>query len=245
MREQIKYNDREIIITAYSGAIERDLVMYKFSRDDETPPKLKDLIFILQDCVKSNIPLNHLSESEIFYIFYSLRALSVSNGLPMIMDCPNCGKHFETTIDLSGILKEGKIDNPKLKDIYSENFDDYFKDVESLEMEEYDDLLNYIESNRTTFNFTKKIHCKSCTSEHALNLFDINLLTSSMSNFDIAGFYKSLNSLVYFGHYSISDLLNDVLPFERELITTLIQNEIEKADEIRKGKSNGRQSIFK
>lgn len=236
MKELIKYNDREITIHAYSGSLERDLVMYKFSRDENTPPKLEDLIFILDSQIKSNIPLHKLETHEIIYILYNLRSISVSNALPMHLDCPACGQHFSISVELGNIIKEGKIDHPKLKNIYSENYDDYFIDAENLEMDEYDDLLEYISQNKTSFNFIKKVNCKSCATEHPLNLLDLSLLTSCMSNFDIAGFYQSLNSLVYYGHYSISDLLNDVLPFERELITTMIQNEAEKMEEMRQGR---------
>lgn len=228
MREQIKYNDRNIEIRAYSGSIERDLILYKFSRSEENPPKLNDLIFLVKNNIESNISLDKLSESEIIYILYSLRGISVSDSLPLNFDCPICKEKFTLNVNISDILKSSEINHPQLKNIYSENTDDYFVNAEELELSEYDKLLEYLEQNKTKFNFVKKVNCVSCGSEHLLDLKDLNILCSTFSSFDVMGFYNSIHSLIYYGKCSAYDLMNVILPFERELMTSYIQNEIEK-----------------
>lgn len=238
MREKITYNNRKIIISAYNGKTERDLIMYRFSRDNENPPKLEDLLFLLENYIDSNIPLNELQEEEIFNILYSLRGISISDTLDLHFDCPNCNSKFKVSVEISKILEKGKDFNCKyLKNIYSNQIENYIVDIENLSLKNFDILEKYIDKNKTRFNLTREIKCISCDTTHYLNLKDLNILTQSFSNFDIQGFYTSLNSLVYYGKYDIASLLKDVLPFERELLTTLVQTEIDKINEL-KNKTN-------
>ena len=243
MREKITYNDRKIIISGYNGKTERDLIMYRFSRDNENPPNLEDLLFLLENYISPNIPLESLEEDEIFNILYSLRGLSISDTLDLHFDCPDCNSKFKVTIEISKILEKGKDFTCKyLKNTYSSKIEDYIIDIDKLSLKQFDILEKYIYKHKTRFNLTREIKCIDCNTIHYLNLKDLNILTQSFSNFDIQGFYTSLNSLVYYGKYDIASLLKDVLPFERELLTTLVQTEIDKINEL-KNKTNGIKSI--
>lgn len=234
MRELITYNDRRIVIKGYTGAIERDLILYKFSRESDNPPKLSDLLFILEECIQSNIPLEQLSNDEKLYIIYALRGLSVSDTLTLNFDCPNCNEKFKLNYEISKLMTKGKDFNCKyLRNLYSDNAEDYIipEVLDKLSFRQYDILEKYIEKHKTKFNFIHDANCINCKEPFKVDLRDLEILTSVFSNYDIQGFYNSVNALVYYGRYDISSLLNVVLPFERELITALIQTEIDKDNE--------------
>ena len=244
MKELIEYDNRRIIITAYNGKTERDLVMYKFSRAEDNPPKLKDLLFFLSHCIDSNIPLEQLTNDEIIYILYSIRGISVSDSLSLQFKCPDCGNAFKVESEISSIYTKSTFREPgasetitKVEKVlnpgYFEDSESYIKDtiLDTLTMSSYDRLLRYIDKHKTKFNYTREIECLECHNKHKMDLRDLNILCACFSNFDVMGFYNSLNSLVYYGKYDISSLLNDVLPFEREIITDLIQKEIDKQAE--------------
>lgn len=230
MKDVIEYNDRKIVIKPYAGNIERDLILYKFSRDEEHPPKLKDIWFILEDYVKSNIPFEQLTENEKIFILYSIRGMSVSDNIELNFNCPNCNDNFRINVEISKIIEKSEL--PKgYNNIYSENLEDYLTkdDLDSENFEDFDKKLEEIEKHKTKFIYIREIECVNCGAKSQMNLADLNILCSCFSNFDIVGFYNSLNSLVYYGKYSFSDLLNYILPFERELITSFIQSEMDKA----------------
>lgn len=234
MKELISYNDRKIEVKAYSGSIERDLVLYTYSRNEKNPPKLKDIAFILKDNIKSNIPLNKLYPEELIYIFYTIRGISVSDSLSLSFDCPICKSKFNLNVDLSKILISKDYKCQLLQNVYSHDTDDYLSPGMQFRLNEninlYDRIINYIIKTKTKFNFKRDINCINCNSSHILDLSDLNILCSSFSSFDIQGFYNSINSLIYYGKCSADDVLNHLLPFERELLTGYIQAEIEKQE---------------
>ena len=234
MKELIEYDNRKIVITAYNGKTERDLVMYKFSRDESNVPKLKDLLFFLEHCISPNVPLNQLSNDEIIYILYSIRGISISDVLSLQFKCPDCGDSFKVEAEISSIHTKSTFKKSRLlKEGYFEDPEDYIKDeVLDMSLSSFERLLKYIEKHKTKFNYIRDIECLGCQKKHTMDLRDLNILCACFSNFDVMGFYNSLNLLVYYGKYDISSLLNDVLPFEREIITDLIQKEIDKQAEI-------------
>lgn len=235
MKELIEYDNRRIIVKAYNGKTERDLVMYKFSRAEDNTPKLKDLLFFLEDYIISNIPLSQLSNEEIIYILYSIRGISISDVLSLQFKCPDCGNSFKVESEISSIHTKSTLKKSKLfKEGYFEDSESYVEDfvLDSISLPSFERLLRYIEAHRTKFNYTREIECLECQKKHTMDLRDLSILSACFSNFDVMGFYNSLNLLVYYGKYDISSLLNDVLPFEREIITDLIQKEIDKQAEI-------------
>lgn len=234
MKELITYNDRRIEISAYSGRIERSLVLYKFSRTPDNPPKLEDIFFIVNELIKSNIPLENLTQKEKVYILYSIRALSVSDSLPLNFTCPNCNTQFSVNFNIGEFLKQGELNHPNLHNFYTENYDELFKDLE-IPLSEYDSIIEYIEKTFTKFNYERSIKCVNCKIEHPIDLSELDILTSSFSSFDVMGFYHSINSLIYYGKCSAYDLMEVMLPFERELLTSYIQDEIEKAEKAKNG----------
>lgn len=233
MKELLKYNNRRIEITAYSGAIERNLVLYNYSRTEESPAKLEDLLFILKDNIKSNIPLNKLEREEIVYILYALRGISVSDSIPLNFDCPLCKNKFNLELGVNSILEAHDFKCTIIDNIYSQKAEDYIPFWVSSRIEDniplYDRLISYIENHKTKFNLIREVNCISCNSPYTLDLGDLSLLCKSFSSFDVLGFYNSINSLIYYGKCSADDLYNHLLPFERELLTSYIQTEIEKA----------------
>lgn len=240
MKELIAYNDRKIEITAYSGGIERDLILYKFSRTPENPPLLKDLVFILKEHIKSNIPLSKLHPEEIIYVLYSIRSISVSDSIPLNFDCPICNEKFNFDVSIADVLHKHEYNCSLINNVYSPNIEDYipFWVENRASVNAYDRLTEYIEKTKTHFNFIKPVKCVNCGESNTLDMANLDLLASVFSSFDIAGFYNSINSLVYYGKCSYKDLLECLLPFERELMTSYIQTEIEKVEKLNKSKNS-------
>lgn len=236
MKEYIKYNDREFTISAFKIKTERDLLLTASSDLNENEIDYDIYLRILEPYIICNKNIYELCNDEKLFLIYKLRATSVSNILNINTKCP-CETSFKTQIDLNNIINVKKIDKEGLKNIYSNNINDYFiEDANEFDILKYEEFEEYILNNKTTFEFNKKIHCVKCSNELNIDLTSPNIIKNCFSENDIGEFYKGLTRLSFLGKISLGDILNDLYPFERELFITLINNEIQEMNKQAKSK---------
>jgi len=229
----LKYNDRFIKVYAYNVKTERDLL---FQRLD--PYKtIESYHEILKNHIESNIEWDKLTTDEKYNIFYNMRALSCSGDFTLQCQCNNCGTAFLTKHSSDSFMTAKHIEHPLLKDTYSDNVADYFKDdinYEDIDIQAFAEIEKYILANRTQFNFTKTIKCPNCKNDITINLRDIDILSGLFSEYDHVGFYTSIVNLMYFGKADLHSILNDLYPFERNIYIELINKQVEQQNKNKK-----------
>lgn len=229
---QIKYNDRFLTFRPYPGKIERDLLFVGYDESKTVQEYVAEFLIILRDYFTSNIEMSKLTLNEKLFILYTLRSISVSNELKQLITCPKCGKQFNFSVDLDSIIKIKEMSHKHLENIYSEDITAYFKDgqLDNLDLNEFDEIEQYIRDNITKFEFEKKINCVNpeCREPLIIDLKNTKVLSTMFSNFNLQNFYRSISILAHFGHIDMSAIMNDLYPFEREMISGVINAEIEK-----------------
>lgn len=228
MKKLIKYSDRILELKTFNINTDRDLILYS----GEENKNIDELLYIVSDYYKCNIDNDKLTEDEKYFILYKLRELSVSNEIEIITTCPHCGYKNNREISTNNILKPGTIDHPKLRNIISDDDNDYILDLDSLELDEYDELLEYIETHKTTFNLTQNVNCFQCEKEFTVNLKNLDLLASVMSSAgtNVLGFYDSITTLVFSGKFDFNGILN-MYPYEKDIYIARVNTIIEKQNE--------------
>ncbi len=236
MKELIEYNNKRIILTAYNIKTERDLLLTAISSESDDYNMFLRLlhpnieIYIKDKDNWQNTSVYNISNSEKLFILYRLRAISVSDMLNINTTC-GCGMSFKTKINLNDIAKFGNIKNEELKNIYSDDYQDYFyNDIDSYNLSKYEELEDFIIQNGTKFEFKKQINCPQCKSNITIDLKLPIIYKNCFSENSISELYKSITRLSFLGKLSISGILNDLYPFERDIFINQINNEIEESN---------------
>lgn len=237
--KKLKYHDREIILHPYPGKIERDLIsLHPTGESNNLASDLIDYLLILNPYIQCNINIENLYTSELIFILYSLRAISVSDTINQQIECPKCRNDFRLKTSITNFADFKDLNIPGIKNEYHEDIEKYFdsEKLKDLDISEYDEFEAYIIENRTNFNFIQHIKCPNCQTELSIDFADPNKLARCFSEYDLLNFYKSLTRLSYSGRVSMSALLNDIYPYEREIFSEMINQEIQ---EINKAKKSG------
>lgn len=231
MKKVLKYSDRIIELESYRTIIEKEILLIKDTAE------LDDIFLILSNNIKSNIPLDNLSTNEKLNILIELRGISVGETFQLITKCTNCNEAFEFETPFNIDLRDKGIKEfkgIKLKEAFSTENDNYIlDDLESIDLDLYDEVLQYIEENKINFNFEKEIECIHCQSKNKIKLTQ-KLILDNLSEDSIQNFFEVVSSMVYFGHYTLSDI-NDMYPFERSIYLNMLNEQIKKDNQNKSG----------
>lgn len=162
-------------------------------------------------------------------LLLKLRAISVSDIINIHFTCEKCKRRSEGTLDISSIFEiSSKIKETEiLKEVYSDNIDDYFKiEVDELELEEYDEYINYIQGNKADTSMKIGCKCLLCSEDNQVSISDTNFIVKNMSETKLESLFKLISNLVYSGHYTKLDV-DSMVPFEREIYVGLLNQKIE------------------
>jgi len=224
----IKYNDRHIILKPYNTVTERDILLYTAGDYD-----FESLMEILKPYItmKGPVTYENLSHVEKLNILLELRNGSVGEAFPFIKKCSKCEKSYETEVQFTDVIKEGNLRDFKgfkLHEAFSTDYNDYVDfDIDELDVDIYDELTKYIDDNKTKFNFIASTKCDYCRHTNYIEITEKQLI-ENLSEDTLAGFYQSITNLVYHGKFSKLDI-DSMLPFERSLYITLVNEEIKKS----------------
>ena len=228
MKKVLKYNGKKITLLPYNTSLERDILLYTSGDYD-----FDSLMDILKDNIIVNEPFKYddLSYSEKFNILLELRNGSVGEMFSFIKKCDKCHNNYETDVSFTETITEGNISDfkgIKITEAFSDDYNDYVDfDIDELDTAEYDKLTEYIDKNKTKFNFVAKSVCDHCGNVNYIKLTEKHLV-ENLSEDTLANFYQTIASMVYHGNYSKLDI-DSMLPFERSIYLSLLNEEIKKS----------------
>jgi len=229
MKKVLKYNNKVITLLPYNTLTERDILLYTSGEYD-----FESLMDIVKDNIHINPPFTYdeLTYNEKLNILLELKNGSVGEVFSFIKKCDKCGNKYETNVSFNNVLKEGHLEDfkgIKLKEAFSDNYSDYTElDIDELDIDVYDELIKYIDNNKTYFDFITETKCEHCGYINKLKLTEKHLV-ENLSEDTLANFYQSISSMVYYGSYSKLDI-DSMLPFERSIYLSLLNEEIKKSN---------------
>lgn len=230
MKKVLKYNGKKISLLPYNTLIERDLLLYTAGDYD-----FNSLMDIVKDhiIVEEPYTFDSLSYDEKKNILLELRHGSVGEVFSFIKKCSQCKENYETDVSFNKVLHIGDLKNFKdfiLTEAFSSDYNKYVDfDIDELDIDIYDELIDYIDNNKTHFNFSANSKCIHCNHINTINLTEKHLI-DNLSEDTLPNFYQSIASMVYYGHYSKLDV-DSMLPFERSVYLSLLNEEIKKANQ--------------
>ena len=239
-------NGKKFILYPYNTEQEKNLLLMSELNSEFS---LDSLFRILKDNIEVE-NISDLTNKEKVYILLKLREHSVGEQINVTLTCTECKKKFESSIDIQKIKvneqKEIIINNTvyKSNDIidYSdfvtyENMHLFLKTSLSPEVfeETLDDmssrdqksLKDFISENKNVIDFEATCKCTFCKASNKTSFYNHKFVISAMSEDSIINIYKTINFLVYSGHYTKSDVEN-MIPFERNIYLGLVTENIEK-----------------
>jgi len=178
------------------------------------------------------------------YILLKLREHSVGEIIPVSVRCTECNKKFESSVDIQNL---SIVPNKKIQ-MGNTIFESYnltelnepltydnmhlFLNVDEeitddLTTSEQSALRDFIQSNLKIVDFNFGCKCTFCKSKNNVNISDDSFIISTMSEDSLINIYKTINILVYNGHYSKSDI-EETIPFERNIYLGLVMETLEK-----------------
>jgi len=225
MRKHIKYSNRDFFITAYTTEQEKNILLYLSVNDI---PQIDDIFEIIKDNVH---PLYNFSHKEKFLILILLRSISVGETYELKMKCNNCKKKFEFTSELSKIIQDSSLDKTfngyEINDVISDDINDFVNfDTGEMDIDEYDELQDYINTHKVRFNLSTETICPYCETVNEVK-FSEELILDNLSEDTIEFIYKTISSMIYYGNFSKKDI-DSMFPFERSIYLGLLNTEIKK-----------------
>lgn len=158
---------------------------------------------------------------------------------------PESTDEYFSTEDLNFYFKDAYIkfdENPEdfiycISNVYgSINSTDKFEIkeiIEDLEINKYDELIEFIKKNITVFNFSNTKECPYCKEEVRFKMSEDTYILDTLSEDTLVSYYKTVTDLVFHGKFSKLDI-DSFYPFERNIYVGLIQSTI---DEYNKAKT--------
>jgi len=216
MIKKLSYSGKEITLKSYNTKQERDLLIFS-----GTPKELGEL---LNDNIITDASF---TEEEFIAILYILRSISIGESFDIKIKCSNCKKVFDVSLNVSEMITNSTLSD-EYNDVISDDLKDFVNfDVDELDVNEYDKLQDYIDNNKTKFNFIHERTCPYCQLKNKIDLNDFKTCVSSLSEDDISTFYETINKLIFYGHYDMQGIF-EMFPYERIIYIGLLTKEMEK-----------------
>ena len=214
-----EYSDKKFEISPYNTGQEKEILLLGMI---STPT----LDGALQICGVENSVIESLSEYEKIAMLYKFRTVSVGDDLNLKFTCKHCKTSSDNVINISDIIENSNITNPLITDRYKklteDNFQEFInKDIDDLEIDEYEKLFAETEKSITKFNFKKPIICQKCSKENFISIEKPTFVIDNLSEDTIMSLYQTYNDLTYFGKYTKQDI-DTLYPFERTILISLL-----------------------
>jgi len=226
MLKVIKYADKVITLKPYNTAKERDILLYTSSDYDFNVlfDLVKDSISIKEPCT-----LEELTYLEKKYILLELRNISVGELFTFRKNCNKCKNRFEFNSTFGEITgsSDFKYKDYKFHEAFSDDPQDYINvDLDELDVNEYDEILQEINSKKIKFNFNNTVECPHCKEQQTIILDESNLVIN-LSEDTLTNYYKTISHMVFLCKFTKQDVDN-MYPFERTIYVGIINDIYEK-----------------
>lgn len=216
-----KLGDKEFLLKPYTTAQEKEiLLLSSFSVDDF------DRIFEILD-FKYDGDLNDLSEDEKKVLLYKFRDISVGDEVDIKFVCEHCKASNENKIEATNFVVSNIRDDDfilkKNIPITDETLQEFVPtiNVDDLDLQEFEELKQKVKDNQISFNFIKSTKCLKCKTPKIFDMSGKKYIIEILSEDTLMTLYKTYNYMIYFGHYTKTDIDN-MMPFERTILTGLL-----------------------
>lgn len=216
-----KLGDKEFLLKPYTTSQEKEiLLLSSFSVDDF------DRIFEILD-YKYDGDLSELSDDEKKVLLYKFRDISVGDEVDIKFVCEHCKASNENKLEATNfVVSNIKNDDFILKKnipVTDENLHEFVPNVnvDELDLQEFEDLKQNVKDNQISFNFIKTTKCLKCRAPKTFDMSDKKYIIEILSEDTLMTLYKTYNYMIYFGHYTKTDIDN-MMPFERTILTGLL-----------------------
>lgn len=225
MKISFSINDRDFLIKPYNTFIEKELLLASsFEVED-----LDQILEILGFQELNDVDLKELSEDEKKVLIYKYREISLGDEIEVKFTCDNCKQVNEGSLEAKDFLIPGKRNDPDIKKI-GEPFDESSMpeytglsagELDEMDIDEYEDLIQRVKDNQTSFNFVRESKCLICGHVKSFDVSSSKYIIAIMSDDTLMTLYKTYNFMIYFGHYSKEDI-DKMYPFERTIFVGLL-----------------------
>lgn len=176
-------------------------------------------------------------------LLLKFRSISVGDVVDINYTCVHCRRPQSGEISISNLVHPAKSTSEYVKDLgrmplneqdFQYNFLQNADDLPYLEAEKlYKDVGDY----QTLVDFKKKVRCVFCGKESKISIEGTDFILSIMSETTLTSLYKCYHQLMYYGHWTKSDI-DECIPFERTLFLGMLVETMQKnADKINKRQS--------
>lgn len=216
MKVPFELNGQDYLIQAYNTFQEKEiLLLSSFGVEDF------DRVFEIL-----NFECPDISDDEKKVLLYKFREVSIGDEIDVKYKCDSCGHGNDAVLEASGFVIPSKRNDSDIKKIFKpfseDDMNDYVdKDVDELDLDEYEELKQRIIDNQTSISFIKQAKCGICSHPKKFNLGDTKYIIEIMSEDTLMTLYKTYNFLVYFGKYTKEDV-DKMYPFERNIFVGLL-----------------------
>lgn len=214
-----EYSGKKFEITPYNTKQEKEILLLSMI----STPTLEAALHI---CGIADNIIASLSEQEKIAMLYKFRMVSVGDDLSLKFTCKHCKTSSDNVLNIADIIEESNITNPLISDRFKtlteDNFQEFInKDIDELEIDEYEKLFEETKSSITKFNFKKPIICQKCSKENHISIEKPEFVIDNLSEDTIMSLYQTYNDLTYFGKYTKQDI-DTLYPFERTILISLL-----------------------
>lgn len=212
--------DKTFTITPYCTKQEKELLLLSSFEQYDLDKALKILGF------QTNY---ELTDDEKKVILYKYREISIGDEIDIRFVCDDCKFVNETKVEAKNFVIPGKRNDSDVKKFAKpfdeENMHEYVNltkdDIENLDIDEYEALKQKIIENQVQISFVKEVNCLKCNKPKRFNLGATKYVIDVLSEDTLMTLYKAYNFLIFFGHYTKTDIDN-MYPFERSIFIGLL-----------------------
>lgn len=198
--------------------------------------------------------IEELSKKEKILLLYLYRGISVGDECRLNFTCSSCEgisqnsfifdfyntmlqKHEELAKKNTYVKVQNKKifqSDVKILDEYpnTDNLHEYLTvkiDLEEIDLMEFEAILGLVTKVQETLSFKKELSCSHCRQKNTLYCDDYDFALDQISECTLIVIYETINKMAMLG-YSKTDVDN-LLPFEREILMDLMIQSIEKQAE--------------
>ena len=217
MKISYEYSGKKFILKPFNTDQEKQILLLELLGCDSPKEEALSICGIEDSVIES------LSEKEKIAMLFKFRSISIGDEIPLGYKCKHCDTPNEVSLNIDGLVQDSNITNDKIVDQYKEvdedNLNEFLSiDVDELDLDEFETILNEVESSITKFNFVRESACIKC---REINYIDIeDDVISYMSEDTLMSLYQTYNDLTFFGKYTKQDI-DSFLPFERSILIGL------------------------
>lgn len=243
-----KYGNKEVDIEPYTTEQEKKLLLLGIQNINEIE------FDILDEALKilgyTNDFIINLKRIEKIIILLKSRELSVGDQLPTNYPC-KCGRVNHVVPKVGNLYNFKKVDENRVIGKYEivESFDNIsgkpneeqsklfinyifknkkninFKELSDMDSVTYEELLEELTANTMSIKEHLELTC-ICGVKSRIKITD-DFIVNNMSEDSLNSLWQNYTDLTFFSHYSKQDV-DSMIPFERNILTALLNNTKEK-----------------